>query len=156
VNIEINGINNMRYIQPKDYNGNIKPELLKQLTGTTNVQQPSQAQVTAEDTAISTIRSYIGGRYNCDLIFTAWDGIGTDPRNLHMVSCVIKLALYHLYSQTGMQDVPEHRKVQYDDTIQWLKDVGRGTITTELPPLAEADFSPEVRFSSQPPMRHKW
>ena len=143
-----------RFIKPNDYSGYIKPEILKTITGTTDVSQPSQAQIRAEDTAISTITEYIGGRYNCDIIFDA-----TQPdnhRNLFIISCVIKLALYDLYHQTGSKDIPEHRKVEYDDTIQWLKDAGRGTIKTTLPHLSDDADHGDIRLNSRPPINHKW
>lgn len=142
----------MAFITENDYKGFIKPEILKTITGTTNPSTPSQAQLQAEDTAIATIREYIGGRYDCNTIFAA---TGTN-RNLHMVSCVIKLALYHLYHQTGVKDVPEHRKVDYDDTIQWLKDVGRGTIRSELPILQNSTDNGDIRWHSRPPRKHKY
>ncbi len=144
-----------RFIKPNDYSGYIKPEILKAITSTTNPAQPSVAQIRAEDTAIQTIKEYIGGRYDCSLIFTPHTS-GTDNRNLHIVACVIKLALYDLYHQTGTKDIPEHRKVEYDDTIQWLKDAGRGTIKTTLPILSDSQDLGQIRWTSRTPRNHKW
>ncbi len=144
-----------RFIKETDYSGYIKPEILKAITGTTNAQQPSVAQVRAEDTAISTITEYIGGRYDCSLIFTPHT-TGVDGRNLHIVACTIKLALYDLYHQTGTKDIPEHRKVEYDDTIQWLKDVGKGSIKSTLPVLTDGQALGEIRWISNKPRKHKW
>jgi phage gp36-like protein len=142
-----------RFINEADYDGYIKTEIKKAITGTTDG-TPSAAQVRAEDTAIATITEYIGGRYNCAAIFDTTQEV--QARNKFMVACVIKLALYDLYHQTGVKDVPEHRKVEYDDTIQWLKDAGRGTIKTTLPVLEAAGQSNEIWFESQKRRRHKW
>ena len=142
-----------RFITEADYKGYIKDEIKKALTGTTG-NTPSNMQVRAEDTAISTITEYIGGRYDCAAIFNPNQDAST--RNLHIVACVIKLALYDLYHQTGVKDVPEHRKVEYDDTIQWLKDAGRGTIKTTLPVLEVEGQTNEIWFESQKRRRHKW
>lgn len=142
-----------RFIIEADYLGYIKPEIKEKLTGTTS-STPSAAQVRAEDTAIATITEYIGGRYDCAVIFDANQNV--DARNKFMVAIVIKLALYDLYHQTGVKDVPEHRKVEYDDTIQWLKDAGRGTIKTTLPILEVDGQTNEIWYQSKKPRRHKW
>lgn len=142
-----------RFINENDYSGYIKPELKKQITGTTG-NSPSTAQIRAEDTAIATIREYLGGRYDCDAIFSLTQAV--EDRNLHIVACVIKLALYDLYHQTGVKDLPEHRKVDYDDVVQWLKDAGRGTIKTTLPVLESDGAINEIWFDSNKPRRHKW
>jgi Protein of unknown function (DUF1320) len=145
----------MRFIQPADYQGYIKPEILKQLTGVTDLNTTSIAQMRAEDTAISTITEYLGGTYNCAAIFTAKTG-DDETRNLHIVKLVIVLALYYLYHQSGMKDLPEHRKVDYDDAISWLKDAGRRNIRTTLPLLPDNSFAPDIFISSRKPFRHKW
>lgn len=142
-----------RFIIEADYLGYIKPEIKEKLTATTGG-TPSAAQVRAEDTAIATITEYIGGRYDCATIFDANQNV--DSRNKFMVAIVIKLALYDLYHQTGVKDVPEHRKVEYDDTIQWLKDAGRGTIKTTLPILEAEGQINEIWYSSKKPRRNKW
>lgn len=145
-----------RFIKPTDYSGYIKTELKKVVTGTTDELTPSQAQIVAEDTAIATITEYLGGRYDCVAIFTP-DESDPDTRNMHIVKCVLALTLYHLYHQTGMKDIPEHRKVAYDDTISWLKDAGRGTIKTTLPVLPDTDPNAgDIRFNSREPKNHKW
>lgn len=142
-----------RFINENDYKGYIKPEIKVQLTGTTG-NAPSTLQIRAEDTAIATITEYIGGRYDCSTIFSLTQA--ESNRNLHIVACVIKLALYDLYHQTGAKDIPEHRKVEYDDTIQWLKDAGRGTIRTTLPVLTNNQNVGDILLSSRTQRRHKW
>ena len=143
-----------RFIKETDYTGRIAPEIKQFVTATTG-SSPSPAQVRAEDTAISTITEYIGGRYDCTLIFTP-NTTDPDTRNLHIVNCVIILTLYDLYHQTGMRDIPQHRKDEYDDMIMWLKDVGRGTIKCTLPPLSDSAYVGEISINSRPPRRNRW
>lgn len=145
-----------RFIKETDYAGNIKAEIKKLITNTTSSTQPSQAQIRAEDTAISTITEYLGGRYDCVAIFQPHIGNGADTRNLHIVKIVLALALYDLYHQTGMRDIPEHRKTDYDDAISWLKDVGRGTVKSTLPTLVQTPNEGEIRWDSKPKRNHKW
>ncbi|MCZ2141529.1 MAG: DUF1320 domain-containing protein [Bacteroidia bacterium] len=145
-----------RFIKETDYAGNIKAEIKHLLTGTTTV--ASTAQVRAEDTAIATIKEYLGGRYDCNKIFTPMPANAlAETRNLHIVKIVLALALFDLYQQTGVKDLPEHRKIAYDDAISWLKDVGRGDIATTLP-LWEDDTGQigEILITSRKPKRHKW
>lgn len=146
-----------RFIKETDYAGNIKAEIKKLLTGTVD-STTSTAQIRAEDTAIATVREYIGGIYDCNAIFTPMpDGATTDTRNLHIVKIVIALALFDLYQQTGVRDVPEHRKVAYDDAISWLKDAGRGDIKTTLPVLPEVDGQiTDILITSRTPRQWKW
>lgn len=146
----------MRFIKENDYKGYIKPELKITVCGAVTNNEPSINQVNAEDTAISTITEYLGGRYDCAAIFTPWDGTGTDTRNKHIIKLVIALALYYLYHQTGMKDIPEHRKVDYDDAISWLKDAGRGTVRATLPVLTSEQNLGEIRWNSQKPTNNRW
>jgi hypothetical protein len=73
-----------------------------------------------------------------------------------MVMLVIDLTLYHLYSQTGNKDVPEHRQNRYDDAIAWLKDVGRGDMPTDLPGLPDDEYKGDVRMNSRPVDDMEW
>jgi len=145
----------MRFIKQADYSGYIKPDILKQVTGTTDPSEPSTAQIRAEDTAIATITEYLGGRYDCTAIFTPVTG-DSDTRNLHIVKMVVALSLYDLYHQTGMKDIPEHRKVAYDDAISWLKDAGRGSIKTTLPVIDENTAEGDIRFSTRKKRNNYW
>lgn len=146
-----------RFIKETDYAGNIKAEIKSLLTGTTGM-TTSTAQMRAEDTAIATVKEYLGGIYDCTAIFTPMaDDATTDTRNLHIVKIVIALALFDLYQQTGVKDLPEHRKVAYDDAISWLKDAGRGDIKTTLPLLPEdGSQTGDILITSRTPRRWKW
>ena len=143
-----------RFLQEADYSPRIAAEIKRMVTGTTD--EVSGKQLIAEETAIALITEYIGGRKDCAIIFTAWDGTGTDTRNAWIVKCVITLALYDLYHQTGVRDIPEHRQTEYDTVISWLKDVGRGNINSSLPDLPEEQNPGDFRLNSRPPVNHKW
>jgi len=68
------------------------------------------------------------------------------------------MALYHLYSQSGAKDVPEHRKHRYQDVLDWLKDAANGNIMTDLPPLKNenGEDTGSLFFISRKPLNHKW
>ncbi len=124
-----------RFIQEDDYEMLIKQEIIKLLTATDFYN--AARLVRAENTAIAQIRNRLGKRYDCDQIFGA--SADPDERDAWIVTITIDIALYHLYSRTGMKDIPEHRNNRYQDAIDWLKDVGNGSTTANLPPLTDDD-----------------
>ncbi len=159
-----------RFIIKADYGMQIKTEIAKLLTSNSEEWYNSSKLVRAEQTAISQIRNRIGKRYDCSLIFAPLPpvaivedgeepGTQIDSRDQWIVTITIDITLYHLYSQTGSKDVPEHRSQRYQDAIDWLKDVGNGTTTADLPMLIDestgVEYS-EFRLNSRPPENHKW
>lgn len=105
----------------------------------------------AEDTAIDMCRKYLSGRFDCNLIFTP-HSTGDDVRSRFIIDITISIALYKLYQQLGMKDIPEHRKIEYDDAIEWLKMAGRGDIPVDDLPTSLSDDNPgEMQISSRTP-----
>ena len=105
----------------------------------------------AEDTAIDMIRKYLSGRFDCDLIFAAHT-TGNDNRSRFIIDITISIALYKLYQQLGSKDIPEHRKIEYDDAVEWLKLAGRGDIPVDDLPTSLSDDNPgEMQISSREP-----
>ena len=152
-----------RFILQEDYSMQIKQEIIRILTAPTEWYSSAKL-VRAEQTAIAQIKNRLAHRYDCAAIFLGFtpgfnEGeTGTDTRDQWIVTITIDLALYHLYSQTGMKDVPEHRSTRYQDAIDWLKDVGNGTTTADLPPLVDSagDAYSDVRIWAREPVNHKY
>lgn len=145
-----------RFLQQVDYESQIKPEIIKQLTDPTEWFQSAKL-VRAEQKAIAQIRNRIGKRYDCDAIFSPAGE--TDQRDAWVITITVDITLYHLYSQTGSKDVPEHRSTRYQDAIDWLKDVGNGETTANLPKLTDSDTGDtytDFRLNSRTPENHKW
>lgn len=145
-----------RFLQQADYESQIKPEIIKQLTDPTNWFESAKL-ITAEQKAIAQIRNRIGKRYDCDAIFSPAGE--TDERDQWVVTITVDITLYHLYSQTGAKDVPEHRSTRYQDAIDWLKDVGNGETTADLPELINTNTGEaysEFTINSRTPENHKW
>ncbi len=113
----------------------IKQEIIKLLTGAEWFN--SAKLVRAENTAIAQIKNRIAKRYDASQIFI--EPSDPDLRDQWIVTITIDIALYHLYSQTGARDIPEHRANRYQDAIDWLKDIGNGSTTANLPPLLDGD-----------------
>lgn len=151
-----------RFITETDYAMQIKQEIIKLLTAPTEW-YISTKLIRAEQTAIAQIKNRIGKRYNCALIFAPVPELvegqpATDTRDQWIVTITIDLALYHLYSQTGMKDLPEHRAQRYQDAIDWLKDVGNGTTSADLPVIVDdaGDEYSDVRIWGRAPIDHKY
>jgi phage gp36-like protein len=146
-----------RFLQANDYAMQVKSEIIKILTSNDAEWFNSAALIRAENTAISQIKNRIGKRYDCTQVFAPAET--TDERDQWIVTITIDLALYHLYSKTGSKDVPQHRQDRYQDAIDWLKDVGNGDTTADLPQIIDANtgeaFS-EFRLSSRTPENQKW
>lgn len=145
-----------RFILESDYQMQIKQEIVRVLTSPVDWFNSAKL-VRAENTAVAQIRNRIGKRYDCDAVFTPITST-PDTRDQWIVTITIDIALYHLYSQTGMKDIPEHRQQRYQDAIDWLKDVGNGTTTADLPPLVDGDGNEysEFRLNSRKPECQKW
>ena len=109
----------------------------------------------AEQMAIQQVKNYLSGRYNVDVIFKATD----NERNAHVVMVVLDCALYHLYTSTVPKRMPELRSQRYQDAIDWLKMVGKGEMSADLP-LKQNDkgedlFGVKIK-SKYPPSNNKW
>ncbi len=146
-----------RFIKQSDYGMQIKQEIIRLLTGDDFYNDEKLRR--AEKTAIDQIKNRIGKRYDCNQIFTSAQGEGDeDNRDQWIVTITIDIALYHLYSQTGMKDIPVHRANRYQDAIDWLKDVGNGTTLADLPVQLdeEGEEYGEVLINSRKPENHRW
>ena len=91
------------------------------------------ALLKAERFAVSQIRKYIGGRYDCDTIFAATG----DLRDDYIIMITIDIALYHLWSKKAPKQVPEHRKERY-----------AGEMPTDLPQLPTDSYRGDLRIYS--------
>lgn len=145
-----------RFIQEEDYAMQIRQEIIRLLTDEDFYSSPKL--VRAEKTAIAQIANRIGKRYNLEQVFAVPNPGEEDTRDQFIVTITIDMALYHLYSQTGLRDIPAHRQQRYQDALDWLRDVGNGTTTANLPPITDdnGNIAGDFFFSSRTPENHKW
>ena len=113
------------FIQESDYEVQARNEMMRLLDKTEN----RAAILQAERFAISQIRKYIGGRYDCATIFSATG----DDRDDYIIMITIDITIYHLWAKKAPKSIPEHRKERYSDALDWLTNVGSGEIPTDLP-----------------------
>ena len=147
----------MAFLKDTDFDMQIKQELRLLLDSS----QDGHAQKRATDTAISQMRNYLGSSFDFDKIFVDAPEVenGPDNRDQFMVTLVIDLLLYHLYSKNPTSQLPEHRSLRYQDAINWLRDVGTGKMKSTLPKIITENgkTKSDVRiWSKRPPSNHKY
>lgn len=129
------------FIQESDYEVQARDEMMHLLDKTGN----RAAILQAERFAISQIRKYIGGRYDCDTIFSATG----DSRDDYIIMITIDITIYHLWAKKAPKSIPEHRKERYSDALDWLTNVGSGEIPTDLPQLPADEYKGDIRIQSR-------
>lgn len=136
----------------------IRQEIKKLLDGSApGDAEPPAKLLRAESTAMSQIKKWLAGRYDMALMFAPDPETGTDPRDQFIVTTMIDITLYHLYSQTGNRDVPQHRKDRYQDALDWLMATGKGEVNGgDLPSIPTDDYSGDVRISSRDEEDQRW
>jgi hypothetical protein len=84
---------------------------------------------------------------------TEWNA--KDPRNKKLVTIIVDLTIYLLFTNTGRQ-LSELRVKRYDDAIEWLSNVQKEMLQPDLP-LANVD-QPSTQFllGSNKKLRTKW
>jgi phage gp36-like protein len=120
------------FITQEDYDVQAREEILRMLGG----EDFSTLEI-AERMAIDQIKKYIGGQLNANDIFSKTG----EERDYFIVMIVIDLAIYHLWSKKAPRSIPELRKQRYYDALEWLTNIGNGSISTILPPAEESTAS---------------
>lgn len=129
------------FIQESDYEVQARDEMMRALDGS----RDRDAILQAERFAISQIRKYIGGRYDCNTIFSA---TGAD-RDDYIIMIAIDMTIYHLWAKKAPKSTPAHRKERYSDVLDWLTSVGSGEMPTDLPQLPADEYKGDVRLLSR-------
>jgi phage gp36-like protein len=137
----------MAFIKDSDYEVQIRAEINQVIDETTEKTKLAKAV----NMAISQMKNYLGGRYDLDLIFIDAPADGeADTRDQFIVMTVIDMALYHLWTKEGGNNIPQTRIDRYADALEWLKAVQKGE-ATNLPVIKDEDDQPvyDVRIKSR-------
>lgn len=145
----------MAFITDSDYNVQIRSEISNAIDPT---QEKSKLKK-AEDMAVAQMKNYLGGRYDIEQIFIDAPADGAeDHRDSFVVMCAIDMALYHLWSKEGGNNIPKTRSERYADCLEWLKAVQKGA-ACNLPVIKDAEGNdvPTVRiWSKQQPENNRF
>ena len=129
------------FISESDYDVQARQEILSLL----DTSDGNANLGVAERMAVDQIKQYIGGRYDCEAIFSATG----DNRDMFIVMITIDIALYHLWSKRAPRKSPELRAQRYQDALDWLKCVGDGTMKSNLPQLDVDNFKSDISIVSR-------
>lgn len=111
----------MAFLRADDYSVQVRDEIKRILDPTTG----SAKLLVAEGMAISQIKNHLSNRYDIGKIFEPAE-TRTTPRDEYIVMITIDLALYHLWSKEGPNNIPKTRELRYQDAIEWLTAVQNG------------------------------
>ena len=114
------------FINLSDYDASIHREILDAL-----VREDASLIEICEDRAITEMRSYLSGRYDCDAIFSA-EG---DARNQLVLMMAIDIAIYHIFCIHNPQKLSKVRQDRYDRAVECIKQVNSGDVTIDGAPL---------------------
>lgn len=119
-----------KFIDINDYDASIHRDILDSL-----VRQDESLVEICEDRAISEMRCYLAGRYDCDAIFSA-EG---DSRHQLVLMMALDIAIYHIFSIHNPVKLSQLRKDRYERAVEWLKAVSAGSISIDGAPLAPVE-----------------
>ena len=148
----------MNYIKRSDLEVYITAATLDKLaggTGTTTVRLDN-----LEKQQMATFRKYVGGRYDVDAIFAAVTGSGgSDIRDQYVVKCLCHMMIYALYTPLAPHEIPEHRKFDYQEAMEFLASIRDGKAECDFPRKTDPDTTEtldDFRISSYPRLDHKF
>ena len=126
------------FIQSKDYDASIHAEILDRIT-----RSDDAVVKICEDRAIAEMRGYLGGRYDCDAIFSARG----DDRLPLVVMMAIDIAVYHLFSIHNPKAMSDIRRDRYERAVQWMEGVAAQRISIDgAPRLPEEEIHEKAKW----------
>jgi hypothetical protein len=148
----------MIYIKRADLEVYIQAATLDKLAGGSGT---STARLdNLEKQQMATFRKYVGGRYDVDAIYASITGTGgADIRDQYVVKCLCHMMIYALYTPLAPHEIPEHRKFDYQEVMEFLASVRDGKSDVDFPRKTDSETEEtleDIRFSSYPKLDHKF
>ena len=137
------------FLSQSDYMAQIQPEIKQAVAGDQSIWSASELQAEEE------ITGYLRNRFKVAEIFNQ---VGT-ARNARIVMLMVDVVLYHIHSRVAPRNIPEIREVRYEQAIEWLKAVNKGTIVPDLPMLDDTvngGSLSELKLGSNPKLNHSY
>lgn len=143
-----------RFLKNEDYESSITVNKLNLLTSGVE-----STLLTAESQAMGVFTQYIGKKYDVQAIFELMeDAQGNDIRDQFIVKLLLDIAIYLLYRKLAPDQIPEHRKFDYQEALEYLRAVGKGDIDTffKLKEIDLTDNFTEIKINSYPKNDHRY
>ncbi len=136
------------YLTPEELNTSLYAHVVREITG-------GDAQIAAQaiEAAIEEVASYLGQRYDTDLIFGA-EGTARSALILENTKVV---AVWQIIKLSNAETIYEMWKERYDRVIDYLKLVAKGTIAPRLPLRTDEDgaITLKAKFGSNRKFNHE-
>jgi len=128
----------MIWLTEQDFRKQIRGSVLSQIT-----EQDASLLHEAELATLSEIESYLRQRFEVSQIWITTN----ESRNQLLVMYAVDMLLYHLHSRINPNQIPEIRVKRYDDALEWLKAVAKGTLSPNLPLLQNEQGENTSKFA---------
>lgn len=126
------------FITPEDYDASIHAEILDRIT-----RSDTSVVKICEQRAIAEMRGYLGGRYNCDAIFSARG----DDRLQLVVMMAVDITVYHLFCIHNPKAMSDIRRQRYERAVEWLEGVSAQRISIDgAPRLPEEEIHGKAKW----------
>ncbi len=135
------------FLNTNDYKPQIRQEIKSVISNDPTVW--SQSELTAQEE----VTSYLRNRYDVTEVFNK-TGSGRNPL---IVMYMVDVVLYHIHSRIAPRNIPEVRIVRYEQAVEFLKRVNKGSILPDLPLLKNDKGETEgggFRMGSNPKLKY--
>lgn len=136
------------FLTSTDFKETIKDEILIDIQD-----GDTQALPESIESAVDIVSGFLNGIYDTTEIFNK---TGT-ARNKTIVAITLDIALYRLHKRTNPRQIPEIRRIAYEDALTMLEKIQKRMVNpVGLPAYVNEDGDPETisRFGSNRKMNH--
>lgn len=81
---------------------------------------------------------------NADEVVVGGNVINDDPRNLNVITHMVRISCYYLHQMISPTNISESRRLAYEDSINWLISAARFKINPKMPRKKEGEHGQEV------------
>lgn len=136
----------------------LEPQELKSLLYDYQIEEITQGDdaivISAIDTAVSEVESYLASRYDTQAIFSKR---GRDRSPL-VLSHVRNIAVWHILQLSNVDAIYERHQTLYNQSVDFLNKVAEGLLSPRLPYIVSPDGTPPgtLQISSNPKFTHNF
>lgn len=85
---------------------------------------------------------------NADKVEIGVNAVADDPRNLNVITHMVRIATYYLHQMISPTNISETRRLMYEDSMLWLSNAARFKINPKIPRKKEhPEGDPVVDFA---------
>lgn len=131
----------MNFIKITDFKARIKDNVLSTIISADALSAENKTLILAESKAIATVKAYVKDKYNVDHMLTRID----PDRDILLIDIIMNIMIFSLLARTTADMVSDIRSMEYNNSIQMLKDIRDGKVNPEGWPIKNPNFEPMYR-----------